>query len=83
MIRGGFYRSVFDSFVYYKKTKEGHYIYLLIYVDDLLLISKNMKDVNELKFDMKDLGLAKRILGIDIFRNQRQGTLTLSQTGHI
>ena len=89
MIRGGFHRSAFDSCVYYKKTKEGHHIYLLIYVDDMLLICKNMKDINELKnahkseFDMKDLGSAKRILEIDISRDRRKGTLTQSQAGYI
>ena len=89
MIRGEFYRSAFDSSVYYKKTKEGHHIYLLIYVDDVLLICKNMADINELKnalkseFDMKDPGSTKRILGIDMSRNRRKCTLTLSQAGYI
>jgi len=35
------------------------------------------------KFEMKNLGVAKRILGIDIKRDRRNGTLTLSQSGYL
>ena len=89
MISKGFHRSNFDSCVYFERTRDENFIYLLIYVDDMLLICRNIKDINELKnalkleFEMKNLGAVKRILGIDIFRNQRKDILTLSQTGYI
>ena len=42
----GFHKSNHDSCVYFKKIKDGGYIYLLIYVDDMLIISKNMTHIN-------------------------------------
>ena len=45
---------------------------MLLYVDDMLIAAKNMSEVDKLKaqlkqeFEMKDLGAAKKILGIKI-----------------
>ena len=53
-----------------KLFKKGH-VYLLPYVDDMLLISKEIGEINKLKlllqseFDMKGLNPAKKILGMD------------------
>ncbi|KAH9680375.1 Integrase catalytic domain-containing protein [Citrus sinensis] len=61
-------------------------VYLLLYVDDILIAGKNLSDIEKLKnllngeFEMKDLGNAKRILGIDIVRDIAAGTLFLSQS---
>ena len=47
-------------------------IYLLLYVNDMLVAIKNKNDVNRLKemlnleFDMKDLGEARKTLGMEI-----------------
>ena len=44
-----------------------------------------MDQINELKqqlggsFDMKDVGEAKKILGVELIRERRNGTLILSQ----
>lgn len=35
------------------------------------------------EFDMKELGLATRILGMEISWNRTKGTLTLSQKGYV
>ena len=78
MLRENFNRSSYDNCVYFKRIKEGSYLYLLIYIDDMLLIGKDIKDINGLKnalkseFKMKDLRPAKRILGIDIFRDRKR-----------
>lgn len=64
-------------------------MYLLIYVDDMLVAAKNMEPIQELekelsvKFDMKDLGAAKRILGMEIVRSRATGELWLSQEGYL
>ena len=48
-----------------------------LYVDDILLAcsSKNemlhIKEELKQKFEMKDLGEAKKIMGMDIFRNRK------------
>ena len=47
-------------------------IYLLLYVDYMLIVAKSMTEIHELKkklsneFDMKDLSVAKKILGMEI-----------------
>ncbi|GJV84289.1 retrovirus-related pol polyprotein from transposon TNT 1-94 [Tanacetum coccineum] len=63
-----------DTCVYVKDTNSG-YVILCLYVDDMLIIgsNKNMinstKDMLKSKFDMKDMGLADVILGIQIIQN--------------
>ncbi|KAD5317111.1 hypothetical protein E3N88_17057 [Mikania micrantha] len=41
----GFSRSSYDSCVYFKKYGNGEYIYLLLYVDDMLLTCRDKKRV--------------------------------------
>ncbi|KAH9779746.1 hypothetical protein KPL71_007826 [Citrus sinensis] len=54
------------------KTHGEEVIYLVLYVDNMLLTCKNMKLIDLLKqqlrdkFDMKDLGPAKKILGVEM-----------------
>ena len=56
--------SHYDSCVYYNKLPSGEYIYLLLYVDDMLIPSKGRSAIDKLKkdlsseFEMKDLGEA-------------------------
>ena len=58
---------------------------MLLYVDDILVAESNMIDINVLKtklaksFTMKDLGVAKIILGMRITRDMKNHKLTLSQ----
>ena len=64
-------------------------IILLFYVDDMLVVGSNMQDINVLKrklaksFAMKDLGIAKQILGIRITRDNKNHKLTLSRGEYI
>jgi hypothetical protein len=65
------------------------FIILVLYVDDMLLTSKSITEINRLKaqmarmFDMKDLGATKQILGMEIFRDKRNGKLWLSQEKYV
>ncbi|GJW67627.1 putative RNA-directed DNA polymerase [Tanacetum coccineum] len=64
------------------KGKEGYkfgdddFIFLLLYVDDILTVGKKFGRIAQLKrdlsksFSMKDLGPAKQIIGIRIFRDR-------------
>ena len=45
----GYNRSEYNSSVYFKELKNGEYIYLLLYVDDILIASKDKLQVCELK----------------------------------
>ena len=84
-----FERSSFDSCVYVKKRGKEIIAYLLLYVDDILLAGSHKKEIQlikddlRLKFDMKDLGEAKRILGMDIFRDRKRRVLRLVQADYV
>ncbi|CAB80825.1 putative polyprotein [Arabidopsis thaliana] len=89
MMDQGFTRSLHDSCVYVKEVSPDQFVYLLVYVDDMLIAGKSMAEVNKVKeglslnFEMKDMGAASRILGIDIERNREEGTLCLSQSKYL
>ncbi|KAL0552306.1 hypothetical protein IC582_011414 [Cucumis melo] len=74
ILKQGFHRNSYDACVYWKLSQKGTYIYLLLYVDDMILVSKDYVEICELKkqlsneFEMKDLGELKRILGMDVKR---------------
>ena len=61
--------------VYYKKLLGGEFIYLLLYMDDMLIASKSRSTIDKLKkdlsfkFEMKDLDEAKKVLGMEIERD--------------
>ncbi|KAE8686551.1 cytochrome P450 71A9-like [Hibiscus syriacus] len=89
MIKIGYNRCEYDCCVYVKSLDDGSFIFLLLYVDDMLIAAKNMDDVIGLKtllsqeFDMKDLGAAKKILGMEICRDRDSRKLRLSQRGYV
>src|SRR6185437_13688647 len=65
------------------------YIFLVLYVDDILLASSDMALLLDTKrflssnFDMKDMGEASYVLGIEIQRDKNRGILGLSQKTYI
>ncbi|KAE8721509.1 hypothetical protein F3Y22_tig00015910pilonHSYRG00102 [Hibiscus syriacus] len=67
MIKIGYNRCEYDCCVYVKSLDDGSFIFLLLYVDDMLIAAKNMDDVIGLKtllsqeFDMKDLENARKV----------------------
>eukprot|EP00253_Pinus_taeda_P025925 PITA_25925 len=88
MVSQNFVRSEYDHCVYFKSFN-GIFIILALYVDDMLIASKSMEEINRLKaqlsmtFDMKDLGAAKHILGMEIHRDRKNGKLWLSQQKYV
>jgi hypothetical protein len=88
MISNDFQRSQYDSCIYLKFVN-GSPTYLLLYIDDMLIVAKSMKEIAALKaqlsheFDMKDLGVAKKILGMEMIRDRKSGLLYLSQKNYI
>ena len=78
-------RNKYDHCVYLRKTQDGSYIYLLLYVDDMLFATKSQVKIDRLKaqlskeFDMKDLGEAKNILGMEINRDREGKTLVVKE----
>jgi hypothetical protein len=64
-------------------------VWMLVYVDDLLLMSQSLSALNDLKdalkatFPMKDLGEVTTYLGMEITRNWDSKEIFLSQRKHI
>src|SRR6185437_9389286 len=88
MLLHGFKRSEYDSYVYIKIV-DGSPIYLLLYVDGMLIAAKSRKEITTIKkllsseFDMKDLGVTKKILDMEITRDRKSCLLFLSQHNYI
>ena len=88
VVSQNFIRSEYDHCAYFKSFN-GIFLFLALYVDDMLIASKSMEEINRLKaqlsrtFDMKDLGAAKHILGMEIHRDKKNGKLWLSQQKYV
>ena len=69
MSKNGFVKCHRDHCCYFKKLKTFYLIFLL-YVDNMLIASERMEEISNLKLNlsmelaMKDLGVAKQILGM-------------------
>ncbi|KAJ9558748.1 hypothetical protein OSB04_013362 [Centaurea solstitialis] len=84
----GFTKSEFEPCVY-TKFSGSIVTFLVLYVDDILLIGNNVPTLQSVKswlskcFQMKDLGEAAYILGIKIYRNRSKRLIGLSQSMYI
>jgi hypothetical protein len=84
----GFVRSMVDHCVYSKQVV-NHFIYVVLYVDNMLLVGKNMEVIKEVKsqlsskFDMKDLGDVNFILGMEIKRDHAKRKLWLNKRKYV
>nr|GEZ28358.1 putative retrotransposon protein [Tanacetum cinerariifolium] len=69
----------------YRKASGSDVVFLILYVDDILIMGNNILRLNEVKdylgkcFSMKDLGEATYILGIKIYRDRSRRLIGLSQ----
>ena len=72
-----------------KKVSGSEIVFLVLYVDDILLIGNDIPILQSVKswlgkcFPMKDFGEAAYILSIKIYRDRSQRLLGLSQSGYI
>jgi hypothetical protein len=88
VIKFGFRENEEDNCIY-AKFKNGKFVFLILYVDDILLASSDIdllletKKFLSSKFDMKDLGEASFVLGIEIHRERNKGVLGLSQKAYL
>ena len=77
-----------DDCIYHKFNGSKH-IYLVLYVDDILLATNDIGLLHETKrflskkFEMKDFGDASFVLGIKIHRDRSRGILRLSKKIYI
>nr|GEX49786.1 retrovirus-related Pol polyprotein from transposon TNT 1-94 [Tanacetum cinerariifolium] len=78
-----------DPYTYFKRFRNNDFIILLLYVDDMLVACPNKDRINKLKahltreFEMKDLGPANKILGMQIYRDRVSMKIWLSQKSYV
>jgi hypothetical protein len=76
--------QVYREACIYKKVSGSSIAFLILYVDDILLIGNNIELLENVKgylnksFSMKDLGEAAFILGIKIYRDRSRRLIGLS-----
>ena len=83
--------SLYESrhYVYYKSINTTKNVLLLLYVDDMLVAGSSIVEINKPKqqldmiFSMKDLNVAKQILGTKIIQNMTKIELKLSHETYI
>ena len=86
--QNGFKENTIDRCIYLRVSGSS-FIFLVLYVDDILLASNDSDLLIETKhmlsthFDMKDLSEASYVLGIKILRDRANGVLKLSQRTYI
>ena len=84
----GFEQNLDEPCVY-NRHQDKVVMFLVLYVDDILLIGNDVGVMSSVKiwllsqFDMKDLGKANYILGIKLWWDRKNRMLGLSQAGYI
>src|SRR3954468_1098724 len=84
----GFIQTYGEACIY-KKVSEISVAFLILYVDDILLIGNDVDLLNSVKdylnnsFSMKDLGEVAYILGIKIYRDRSRRLISLSQSTYL
>ena len=81
--------QTFGEACIYKKVSGSSVAFLILYVDDILLIGNDVEFLDSIKgylnksFSMKDLGEAAYILGIKIYRDRSRCLMILSKSAHL
>nr|GEX25025.1 hypothetical protein [Tanacetum cinerariifolium] len=84
----GFHQNLDEPCVY-QKASGSNVIFLILYVDDIILMGNHIPSLQEVKtylgkcFSMKDLGEAAFILGIKIYRDRSRWLIRLSQNEYL
>ena len=84
----GFKENTVDRHMYLK-VSGSKVIFLILYIDDILLATNDLGLLHETKkflsrnFEVKDMGEVSYVIGIEIFHNRSQGLLGLSQKVYI
>ncbi|KAK4403172.1 Retrovirus-related Pol polyprotein from transposon TNT 1-94 [Sesamum angolense] len=81
-------KNDFDPYVY-KKVSRSSVLFLVLYVNDILLIGNDIKMLGDTKawlstqFSLKNLGEASYIVGIKIFRDRSKRILGMTQNSYV
>lgn len=84
-----------DNCIYYNSLFSGSIVYLLLYIDNMLIASKDMEknerhnrdkhveNIDIKEFETKNLGEAQKILGMKIIKDKSKIKLWLSHNIYI
>ena len=81
--------QVYNEACIYKKVSGSSIAFLILYVDDILLIGNDIEILDSMKgylnknFSMKDLGEATYILSIKIYRDRSRRLISFSMSTYL
>ena len=84
----GFVQTFGEASIY-KKVSGSSVAFLILYVDDILLIGNDIEFMDSIKgylnknFSIKDIGKATYVLGIKIYGDRSRRLMGLSQSTHL
>jgi hypothetical protein len=88
LTKRGFTRCEADHSVYFKRDEAGQ-VYLLVYVDDIIILADSQvalqacKDALSTTFKMTDLGETSHFLGMEVHRDREARLMYLHQAAYI
>ena len=89
MIKHHFIKCSYDNCIYLKEVSSCCFVYLLIYVDDIVIACNSSIEIQKLKllvkgeFEMKDLRPASKILRMEIKRDRALGRMCFTQKDYL
>ena len=89
MIKAFGFTQTYGEACVYKKVSGSSVAFLILYVDDILLMGNDIEFLESIKaylnkcFSMKDLGEATYILGIKIYRDRSRRLIGLPQSTYL
>ena len=88
LLEHGFRRSQLEPSLYIKIDGDS-FVVIVVYVDDLLIVSNSIETANQTKqslssqFRMTDLGELSYILGLKVVRDRSKGEIAISQESYL
>ncbi|CAI5959273.1 unnamed protein product [Closterium sp. NIES-64] len=88
LVGAGWKKSQVDEALYFKVGKGGVACWVLVYIDDLLAASssatmlKELKELLEAAFELREISPVQKYLGLEIVRDRSAGKLWLHQQGY-
>ena len=82
-----FVQTASDPCIYYRKTG-GDIMYIGVYVDDIILAGRTVKQLEEIKrdlsqeFDIKDLGKLRYFLGMKVVQDEESQSIWIGQPAY-
>ncbi|CAI7767831.1 unnamed protein product [Closterium sp. NIES-54] len=88
LVSTGWKKSQVDEALYFKASDDGVTCWVLVYIDDLLAASsspamlKALKELLEAAFELREISLVVKYLGLEIVRDRPTRKLWLHQQGY-